>query len=130
MPSPEQLLQPPLPKAAHPEQGEQQTDVGTSPQMERVVTQLATAYGVDLSQQGANLSLDMPDRPDRWMIANLDGQRLSLTRCFVATKTAGWRLIWIWSLRSRLVVWSPLKLFMHPRFGKTMRKLHKQRNSR
>src|SRR5262245_16158456 len=55
----------------------------TSPQMEQIIKQLAAEYSVDLSQQGASLSLDMPTRPDRWLIANLDGQRISLTRCFV-----------------------------------------------
>jgi hypothetical protein len=55
----------------------------TSPQMERIVKQLAAVYGVDLSQHGAQLSLDMPTRPDCWLIANLDGTRISVTRCFV-----------------------------------------------
>jgi len=54
-----------------------------SPAMESIIKQLAAEYGVDLSQQGAQLSLEMPTRPDRWLIANLDGQRISLTRFFV-----------------------------------------------
>ena len=57
--------------------------VTTSPQMEQIIKQLAAEYGVDLSQQGAQLSLGMPSRPDRWLIANLDGKRLCLTRFFV-----------------------------------------------
>ena len=83
MAAPEQRFSPHLPEAPATDPDGQQADASTSAQMERVVTQLAAAYAVDLSQQGANLSLDMPDRPDRWMIANLDGQRLSLTCCFV-----------------------------------------------
>ena len=56
----------------------------TSPQMEQIVWQLATKHGVDLAQQGARFSLDMPQRHERWMIANLDGSRISVTRCVVA----------------------------------------------
>ena len=33
-------------------------------QMERIIKQLAAKYGVDLSQKGAQLSLDMPARRD------------------------------------------------------------------
>ena len=42
--------------------------------MEQVVTQLAEAHSVDLSQAGAQLRLDMPTGPDRWMVANLSGE--------------------------------------------------------
>ena len=55
----------------------------TSPQLEQIVKRLAAKYGVDLSQPGAQLSLDMPTRPDCWLIANLDGMRISVTRCVV-----------------------------------------------
>jgi len=51
--------------------------------MEQAVTQLATAYGVDLAQKGANLQLDLPDQPQRWLIGNIDGNRIGVTRCQV-----------------------------------------------
>jgi hypothetical protein len=54
-----------------------------SPAMESLVKQLAAEYGIDLSQQGMQLSLGLPTRPDRWLIANLDGKRICLTRFFV-----------------------------------------------
>jgi hypothetical protein len=57
---------------------------GINPQLARMVQQLVEAYGIDLSQPGSTLSLDMPTQPDRWLIANLDGRRLRLIRCFVA----------------------------------------------
>jgi hypothetical protein len=59
------------------------TNTATSPHMERIIRLLAEEYGVDLSQQGAQLTLEMPTRSDCWLIANLDGTRISLTRCFV-----------------------------------------------
>ena len=55
----------------------------TSPQLEQIVKRLAAKYGVDLSQPGAQLSLEMPARPDRWLIVNLDGKRICLTRFLV-----------------------------------------------
>jgi hypothetical protein len=55
----------------------------TSPHMARIVQQLAAAVGVDLSQPGAALCLTIPSRPERWLIANLDGQRISVTHCWV-----------------------------------------------
>jgi hypothetical protein len=54
-----------------------------SPRMEAVIRQLATVHGVDLTQQGATLSLEMPTRSDRWIITNLDGARISVSRCVV-----------------------------------------------
>lgn len=45
--------------------------------MEQVVTQLATAQGVDLSQPGAQFNVDHPGQ--RWTIANL-GDRIGVTR--------------------------------------------------
>jgi len=54
-----------------------------SPQLEAVIRQLATVYGVDLSQRRASLSLAMPTRTDRWIITNVDGARISVTRCVV-----------------------------------------------
>ena len=83
MPSPEQFYQPPVVESASAAQKGGPEHATTSPQMERVVTQLAVAYGVDLSQQGAQLTLDMPTRPHCWLIANLDGTRIGVTRCFV-----------------------------------------------
>jgi hypothetical protein len=58
-------------------------NASTSPQMERIVKQLAATYGVDLSRKCAQLSLDMPTRADRWLMANLDGTRISVTHCVV-----------------------------------------------
>lgn len=55
----------------------------TSPQMEQIIWQLATKHGVDLAQKGARFSLDMPERKERWMMANLDGTRISVTRCVI-----------------------------------------------
>ena len=55
----------------------------TSPSMAQIVQQLAAAYGVDLSQPGAALHLAMPSRPERWLIVKLDGQRISVTHCWV-----------------------------------------------
>jgi hypothetical protein len=55
----------------------------TSPQMQAVVTQLATAYDVDFSQKGANLQLDVPDQKQHWLIGNIDGHRIGVTRCQV-----------------------------------------------
>lgn len=52
-----------------------------SPHMEHVVTQLATAYGVDLAQQGAAFQVDIPEQVRRWLIGNLDGARIGITRC-------------------------------------------------
>ena len=53
----------------------------TSPRMQAVVTQLATAAGIDLSQKGANFQLDEPVQTQRWLIANIDGERIGVTRC-------------------------------------------------
>jgi len=52
-----------------------------SPYMERVVTQLATVYGVDLAQQGATFNVDAPEYFRRWLIGNIDGERIGITRC-------------------------------------------------
>lgn len=54
-----------------------------SPQMEVVITRLAREHGMDLSQPGASLSLAMPTWLNRWIITNLDGTRVSVTRCVV-----------------------------------------------
>jgi hypothetical protein len=51
--------------------------------MASIMHQLAVFYGVDLSQQRASLALEMPERSERWIITNLDGARLSVTRCVV-----------------------------------------------
>src|SRR5215213_9334884 len=83
MPSPEQGYQPrplEMPQTDHGEQAPQPT---TSPGMEQVVTHLANAYGVDLAQKGAQFQLDEPAQTHRWLIANLDGERIGVTRCQV-----------------------------------------------
>lgn len=83
MPSPEHFYQSrslEAPQISHADRREQPT---TSPRMEHVVTRLATAHGVDLSQPGAALSVEMSDRAERWLFTNLDGQRLSVTHCNV-----------------------------------------------
>ena len=59
------------------------TNPTISPQMARIIQQLAANYGIDLSQHGAQLSLAMPTRLDRWLIANLSGHRISVTHCVV-----------------------------------------------
>jgi hypothetical protein len=78
MPSPEYLYHPrpdvPMLETAQP---------ATSPRMQEAITQLALRYGVDLFQQGASLAVDMPDQSRRWLIGNIDGQRIGVTRCWV-----------------------------------------------
>lgn len=54
-----------------------------SPRMEAVITQLAESFSVDLSQPGASLTIALPDQPYRWLVKNLDGARMSVTRCAV-----------------------------------------------
>ena len=71
---------PPEPPPTHPAE---RVAPSTSLQMAQAVTQLATAYGVDLAQKGAKLQLDVPHQPQRWLIGNLDGTRIGLTRCHV-----------------------------------------------
>jgi hypothetical protein len=51
-----------------------------SPRMQEIVTHLAAAHNIDLSQKGATLHLDVPDQ-QRWLIANIDGERIGVTRC-------------------------------------------------
>jgi hypothetical protein len=78
MPSPEQLYHP-CPDGATVEAGEPTT----SPRMQEAITQLATAQGVELSQQGTFFAVDRPEESRRWLIGNIDGQRISVTRCWV-----------------------------------------------
>jgi hypothetical protein len=51
--------------------------------MEQAVVTLAAAYGVDLAQAGAALNIDQPEHSHRWLITNLDGARIGITRCQV-----------------------------------------------
>ncbi len=51
--------------------------------MAQTVTQLANAYGVDLSQKGANFHLQLPNQPQCWLIGNIDSTRIGVTRCQV-----------------------------------------------
>ncbi len=51
--------------------------------MEHTVTHLAAVYGVDLAQPGASLAIDLPEQAHRWLIANIDGERIGVTRCQV-----------------------------------------------
>lgn len=85
----------------------------TSPQMERVVQQLATHYDVDLSQQRASFSLEMATRTDRWIITNIDGSRISVTRCVVEEGNClGLELDVVFALR--LEGWEPVELVHTP----------------
>ena len=59
------------------------TPPAASHRMAQAVTQLATAYGVDLSQKGASLQLDLPGQPYRWLIGPIDDHRIGVTRCQV-----------------------------------------------
>lgn len=43
------------------------------------MTQLAAIYGVDLTQPGVTFILDTSQPIKRWLIANLDGQRICIT---------------------------------------------------
>lgn len=72
MPSPEQFSQPRPPETAKTNSGELPEQPTTSPRMEHIVTRLATAHGMDLSQPGAALSVEMPGRAERWLFTNLD----------------------------------------------------------
>lgn len=51
--------------------------------MEKTVTTLAAAHGVDLAQAGASIDVDMPNCSQRWLITNIDGGRIGVTRCNV-----------------------------------------------
>lgn len=73
----------PRPPDIPPTYREEQVAPPTSQCMEQAVTQLATAYGVDLTQKGANLEIDLPDQPHRWLIGNIEGNRIGVTRCKV-----------------------------------------------
>src|SRR3979411_374831 len=81
MPAPEQAAQPRPLEVPPTDYRELGTRPPTSPRMEQVVTQLAAAYHLDMSQAGANFNLDLPNQPQRWMIANIDGDRIGVTRC-------------------------------------------------
>src|SRR5438045_141767 len=50
-----------------------------SPRMQDVITKLGVVHSVDLSQKGATLTLDVPNQ-QRWMIGNIDGERIGVTR--------------------------------------------------
>ena len=81
MPAPEQFYQPQPFDAPHTDHGERAAQPPTSPRMEQVVTQLAAAHHVDLSQKGATLSVEARDRPgSRWQMSNIDGERIGVTR--------------------------------------------------
>ena len=83
MPSPEHFYQPRPLEAAPTDSGEQAAQTPTSPRMEQVVTQLAAKHGVDFSQRGTLFSIDRPNNPQRWLIGNIDGERIGVTRCAV-----------------------------------------------
>lgn len=55
----------------------------TSPHMEQTVSQLAQAYGVDLTQAGGSFQVGRPGFTQCWLIANIDGTRIGITRCQV-----------------------------------------------
>lgn len=52
----------------------------TSLRMEQAVTNLAAAYGVDLAHAGASFAVNMPHCPQHWLITNIDGERIGITR--------------------------------------------------
>ena len=54
-----------------------------SPQMEQLIKQLARRHALAWAEKGRRLTVAMSTRTDRWLIANLDGVRLSLTHCWV-----------------------------------------------
>jgi hypothetical protein len=84
-----------------------------SPQMEAVITRLAREHDVDLSQQSASLLLAMPTCPERWMITNLDGERISVTRCVVeAGDCLGLELDMVFLVQSH--GWEPVELVYTP----------------
>ena len=56
---------------------------GTSPQMEQIIKQLASRHEMAWRQKGTRLTVAMSTRTDRWLIANLDGVRISVTHCWV-----------------------------------------------
>jgi len=55
----------------------------TSPHMEQTISQLAQAYGVDLTQAGGSFQVGRPGFTQCWLIANIDGTRIGITRCQV-----------------------------------------------
>lgn len=57
----------------------------TSPHMEHAVTQVAQSYGVDLTQVGSSVCVERPGFTQCWLIANIDGTRIGVTRCQVDT---------------------------------------------
>src|SRR5256885_3746897 len=83
MPSPEQTYQPRPREAPQTDYGELVPQPTTSPRMQQVVTHLAATHHVDLAQKGATLQLDVPDQQQRWLIGNIDGERIGVTRCQV-----------------------------------------------
>lgn len=83
MPALEDFNQPRPLEASHTDHGERAARPSISPRMEQAVTRLAASYHVDLSQPGANFNLDLPNQPQRWLFANLDGERIGVTRCQV-----------------------------------------------
>ena len=55
----------------------------TSSHMEQIVSKLAAKYAVDLSQRGASFGINQTNQPHRWLIANIDSERIGVTRCQV-----------------------------------------------
>jgi hypothetical protein len=93
-------------------------------QMETVITQLARAHGVDLSQQGASLSLAMPTCAERWIITNLDGTRISVTRCVVEDGDClGLELDMVFLVQSE--GWEPVELVYTPTLWRGYRQVAK-----
>jgi hypothetical protein len=56
----------------------------TSPRMQAVVTDLAAYYEIDITQAGSHFTVDRPEQATRWVIANLDGERIDVARCPLA----------------------------------------------
>jgi len=79
----EAFHQPRPPEPLPPAPKERVVPPTTSRRMAQAVTQLATAYGVDLAQKGASLQLDLPGQPQRWLIGQIDDHRIGVTRCQV-----------------------------------------------
>lgn len=51
--------------------------------MEQAIANLAACYGVDLARAGTSFAVNIPQCPQLWLIANIDGDRMGVTRCQV-----------------------------------------------
>jgi hypothetical protein len=49
--------------------------------LQAVITDLAAYHEVDLAPTGVSFTVDRPEQGTRWMITNLDGERMDVARC-------------------------------------------------